>query len=65
VDIEPEEFHNSIETAVPLCGDIDAVSGQLVEAFKQNKWSFGKSSSWWEAINAKIENNRKTVTVRA
>ena len=63
MDIEPEEFHNSIETNVSLCGDINAVSGQLLDAFKQNRWSFAKSNSWWSQINGKIEANRTTVAV--
>jgi 2-hydroxyacyl-CoA lyase 1 len=59
--LEPEEFHQSVPTTVPLCGDVVSVTGQLVDAFAKNKWAYSKNTPWWSAINDKVETNRKTV----
>lgn len=63
VDIEPEEFHHSIPTEVSLCGDVNAVTEQLVQAAGRSKLTFSKGSQWWGDISKKIEQNRKTVEV--
>jgi 2-hydroxyacyl-CoA lyase 1 len=58
VDVEPEEFHQSIATTIPLLGDVNAVTGQLVEASKASGLLYPKSTPWWDAINEKKDQNK-------
>ena len=62
VDIEPEEFHQSIPTAVSLCGDINEISSQLVERLRDTKWRF-EGREWWDQLKVKMEKNKNLVTV--
>ncbi|CAL8130686.1 unnamed protein product [Orchesella dallaii] len=61
VDIEPEEFQQSIPTTVTLLGDVNQVTGQLVEAASQKQLVYPKDTPWWKMITEKMDLNRKTV----
>jgi len=61
VDIQSEEFHSSIPINIPLCGDLNAVSGQLLSAVSSSKWSYPADTAWWTQLKGKINTNRQTV----
>lgn len=58
VDVEPEEFHQSVHTTVPLLGNVGKIMEQLVEASKKANFSYPAKTPWWEALNQKKESNR-------
>jgi 2-hydroxyacyl-CoA lyase 1 len=58
VDVEPEEFHQSVGTTVPLLGDVNAITGQLLDAAGQKRLVYPKSTPWWSSLNEKKEQNR-------
>jgi len=58
VDVEPEEFHQSVGTTVPLLGDVNAVTKQLVDTASQKGLVYSSNTPWWTSLNDKIEKNR-------
>ncbi len=60
VDIAPEEIGTNVPTEVALVGDAKAITGQLNAALRAHPWQYPAETTWWTAINAKIEENRKT-----
>jgi len=63
VDIEPEEFQQSIPTTVTLLGDVNQVTGQLVEAASQKQLVYPQDTPWWKSIEEKRELNRSITNV--
>ncbi|XP_021951329.1 2-hydroxyacyl-CoA lyase 1 isoform X2 [Folsomia candida] len=61
VDVEPEEFHQSVATSVPLLGDVGKITEQLLEGSKVGGLKYAKSTPWWDSINEKRDKNRKAV----
>lgn len=62
VDVEPEEFHSSVSTHVPLLGDVNSITGQLVQEAKEVNLQFSKNAPWWDALDAKKDQNRQMVS---
>lgn len=58
VDLSPEEFHNSIETAVPILADLKPASASLLRAAN---FSVANNTDWWTQLRGKCESNRKSV----
>jgi len=58
IDIVPEEFHNSIQAAVALPGDIGLVMSQIVEKSRSVQLKYDGSSEWWSALRAKSSLNK-------
>lgn len=61
VDVEPEEFQQCIPTTVTLLGDVNQITGQLLNAATQKNLVYPNDTPWWNSINQKMELNRKTV----
>uniref|UniRef100_T1JB33 2-hydroxyacyl-CoA lyase 1 n=1 Tax=Strigamia maritima TaxID=126957 RepID=T1JB33_STRMM len=61
VDIAPEEMHNNVRAEVALCGDINAVTQQLVNESQVQNLKFEANTDWWKRLNDKITANKKIV----
>lgn len=60
IDICPEEIGNNVRAKVDLCGDITAVTKQLLEEFKLNfsSFFFHETQPWWRQLKEKVADNR-------
>ncbi|XP_075403301.1 2-hydroxyacyl-CoA lyase 1 [Tenrec ecaudatus] len=57
VDICAEELGNNVRPAVTLLGDINAVTGQLLEEFEKTPWQYPPGSVWWRTLREKMKSN--------
>lgn len=58
VEIEPEEFNQNVTTSVPLLGDVNVITGQLVQATKNKNFVYPKTTGWWDELNQKKDLNK-------
>ncbi|XP_046417214.1 2-hydroxyacyl-CoA lyase 1 isoform X1 [Neodiprion fabricii] len=65
VDLCAEEMHNSLQAAVAIQADIGPVVHQMSQAFKNRKFNFSQTSSWWKELRAKAEKNKQAVGAMA
>ncbi|KAJ8313530.1 hypothetical protein KUTeg_008091, partial [Tegillarca granosa] len=63
VDIQAEEMHNNVKSAVSLVGDVDAVVSQMNAELKRRpgQFVFNPKSAWWKSLREKVEQNQVTV----
>lgn len=61
VDICPEEFHNSISSALAIYGDVCQTAKLLNFLLLKQNWSFSLLSPWWTKLLEKCQTNRMTV----
>ncbi|XP_004704066.1 2-hydroxyacyl-CoA lyase 1 [Echinops telfairi] len=57
VDICAEELGNNVRPAVTLLGDLNAVTGQLLEEFEKTTWQYPPESAWWKSLREKMKSN--------
>lgn len=62
VDVEPEEFQQCVATNVPLLGDVNQITGQLVDALSKSQLTYPQDTPWWKSLRDKMDLNRKTVS---
>lgn len=58
IDIVPEEFHNSVQSAVALPGDIGSIMSQLIEKSRSVNLKFDDNLEWWSNLRAKCSANK-------
>jgi 2-hydroxyacyl-CoA lyase 1 len=58
LDIKPEEIGTNVPTEVALVGDAKAITGQLNARLKEQPWQYPSETTWWTALQGKIEANR-------
>lgn len=61
IDICPEELGNNVPTSVSLCGDVCAVSEQLLQEYSSLYPSYDVESlyqKWWQELRGKIDENK-------
>lgn len=59
IDISPEEFHQNIETTLPLLGDVGETAHVLRHALKG--WKHDAGSPWMKTLTQKAHKNKETV----
>ncbi|CAD6192219.1 unnamed protein product [Caenorhabditis auriculariae] len=59
LDLCPEEFHQNVETTVPLLGDIGETLSQMVHQL--GDWNYDESSAWFKQLQENSEKNRQVV----
>jgi 2-hydroxyacyl-CoA lyase 1 len=57
MDIVPEEMSHNVATAVPLLGDIRAITRQLNAALESDPWQYPAETTWRTSLQRKIEEN--------
>nr|CDJ96322.1 Thiamine pyrophosphate enzyme domain containing protein [Haemonchus contortus] len=59
VDIVPEEFHQNVQTTVPLLGDIGETLYSMLTELED--WKYSENSKWMTDLLANAQKNRDTV----
>ncbi|KAM9573624.1 2-hydroxyacyl-CoA lyase 1 isoform 2-T2 [Guaruba guarouba] len=59
IDICSEELGNNVRPAATLLGDINAVTGQLLEEFSKRSLKYPSNSEWWKRLREKMLNNEE------
>lgn len=64
VELLQEELHSSIQSAVALNGDVDAVADQISRLISENAkspWKYPSDTPWWKVLKDKIAANARAV----
>ncbi len=64
MDIAAEEIGTNVPTEVALVGDARAITAQLNAALEKSPWQYPTETTWWNTLQAKIEENRAQVDPR-
>ncbi|KAM4657623.1 2-hydroxyacyl-CoA lyase 1 isoform 2-T2 [Amazona ochrocephala] len=59
IDICSEELGNNVRPAATLLGDINAVTGQLLEEFSKRSLKYPSNSEWWKRLRETMLNNEE------
>lgn len=61
VDLNAEDLHNSVLSAVAVQSDIVPFTELLIAKLAHFNYKFEKSQEWWKELSAKCEGNRASV----
>jgi len=61
VDLNAEEMHNSVRSAVAIQSDIVPFVDHLLEQLNGQNYQFDNKSDWWKSLLQKCETNQKAV----
>lgn len=64
MDLAAEEIGTNVPAEVGLVGDAKAVTAQLNAVLEREPWQYPNETTWWTALQAKIEANRLEVEPR-
>ncbi|KAL3273984.1 hypothetical protein HHI36_015402 [Cryptolaemus montrouzieri] len=65
IDINAEEMHNSIKSAVAIQSDIKPAVAQITDILKAKRFNFGSDKQWWKELKLKCDGNKKGVEALA
>lgn len=63
IDVCPEEFHNSVQTTVPLQADLIPAVAAINGMLKKQNFFINKTSEWWTKLAQNCMNNKEKVLV--
>lgn len=61
IDVCPEEFHNSVQTTVPLQADLVPAVAAINEVLKKRNFFVNKASEWWTKLAKSCQDNKEKV----
>lgn len=59
IDIQAEEFHNSLKSEVAIQSDMQPAVSQITIGLKKMGFTFSSQTDWWKDLAKKCQDNQK------